>query len=290
MNKIFLILGIFCIIPEIVSAQYDDQTTIMSNHASKTAALIAANEIKLDSKTALQLLKEKQGKRVAIKRLAVGNKNIAASEMAKALKASTVVFASAYDCGRCPDTHIDPASGYVIDADGIVATNYHVVKAFTTVSRNNVAMTVQMADGGVYPVTDILSSSETNDLCIVRVDTKGQKLKPLPIGEPAMQGDEVFVMSHPAHMFYYLSKGIVARNYLDIVDAKTKVKGRIMDITADYAGGSSGGPIVDAKGNLVATVSSTRSLYYSPMEQKDLQMVIKATKPVICLKELIEFK
>lgn len=273
---------------EKANSVFVDQGAVMPNQESKTAELIAANAMMLDSKTALQLLKEKNGIKVSIKRTKIGKKDLKDAELAKLLKRSTVVFATAFDCGHCPDTHIDPASGYVIDEDGIIVTNYHVVKAFTTTSRRNLAMTIQTSNGEVFPVIDILSSDEDNDLCILRVDTKGKKLNALPIGETAKQGDAIFVMSHPFHMFYYFSKGIVARNYTESISMKGQEKRPVMDITADYAGGSSGGPIVDIRGNLVATVSSTVSIYYSPTEQKNLQMVVKKTKPVICLKEMVK--
>jgi S1-C subfamily serine protease len=54
-----------------------------------------------------------------------------------------------------------------------------------------------------------------------------------------------------------------------------------MSITADYAKGSSGGPVFNDRGEVVGMVSSTSSLYYqtdspeAPKEKGPLQMVIK---------------
>ena len=88
-------------------------------------------------------------------------------------------------------------------------------------------------------------------------------------------------------MLFYFSKGIVARNYMKSDRSGNSTKYPEMEITADYAAGSSGAPVVDNKGNLIGTVSTTSSIYYNPHQQRDLQMVVKGTKPVITLKELI---
>lgn len=61
-----------------------------------------------------------------------------------------------------------------------------------------------------------------------------------------------------------------------------------MYISADYAGGSSGGPVVDSAGNLVGVISSTRSVYSSNNDKPQLQMVLKETIPVSSLKNLLE--
>jgi len=71
-----------------------------------------------------------------------------------------------------------------------------------------------------------------------------------------------------------------------------------MAITADFAKGSSGGPLLDESGAVVGMVSSTQSIYYGNRnkdeededEEKDdkgpLQMVVKCCVPAEALREL----
>ncbi|MCA5006629.1 S1 family peptidase [Sphingobacterium bovistauri] len=269
---------------------YMDVTEWMKTLEKKSGELLK-NSTYLDTTQAKLQLTAAEGKIAKVKKLNPLNKSLTQAELATLVKESTVVFGMAYDCGRCHLTHVNPASGYVIDEDGIIVTNHHVVESFTkSEGRKNLAMPIQTSNGNVYLVTEILASNEAADLCIVRVDTKGDKLKALPLGNAAKQGDEIFVMGHPNQMLYYFTGGNVVRNYMSPKSRFQTFSVAEMDITADYAAGSSGGPVVDNKGNLVATVSSTRSIYYNQQEQKNLQMVVKNTKPVISLKKMISWK
>lgn len=269
---------------------YTDPIKTQQDLELKTGEMLKVSPY-LDLSAATLQLAESIGNKVSIKRLPVRKKKLELSELAKTAKESTVIFGTAYDCGRCHLTHVNPASGYIVDEDGIIVTNYHVVEGFTKSERNtNIAMPIQTADGKIYFVTQILASDPGADLCIVQVDTRGDKLTPFPLGNAAQQGDPIYVMSHPNQMRFYFTEGIVARNYLSRASRSDERLLPQMEITADYAAGSSGGPIVDQYGNLVSTVSSTRSIYYNPEDQKNLQMVVKNTKPVILLKDIINWK
>ena len=61
-------------------------------------------------------------------------------------------------------------------------------------------------------------------------------------------------------------------------------------MTADFAKGSSGGPIMDDRGNMVAMVSCIRAIYYSQQPPYYLQMNVKLTIPVSSLRMLMQGK
>lgn len=262
-----------------------DQEKFNQNFEDKTAALLQ-NEKFISPKDAASKLLAVEGQKINLNKPKTRTKALKSAEVASIIQPSFVAFGVAYDCGNCHRAHINAASGYIISEDGLIVTNYHVIEGYTNESGNkNLAMTVQGIDGEVYLVNEVVSSYKAADLAIVKVDTKGKKLKALPLGNTANVGDDVFVISNPAPMINYFSVGKVARNYLGYFNSKVKLPQT--DITADYAAGSSGAPIVDQYGNLVCTVSATRSIYYNPKEQKNLQMVAKNTIPVVLLKELI---
>src|SRR5258708_8410576 len=92
---------------------------------------------------------------------------------------------------------------------------------------------------------------KNKDIGVFKGNTEGNRLNPIPLGQPAQVGAPVFCISHPIGYFYYFSKGIVSRNVtIDSLHAaagyssngKRPVR---MEITADYCIGSSGGAGLD---------------------------------------------
>jgi S1-C subfamily serine protease len=142
------------------------------------------------------------------------------------------------------------------------------------------------SDRHVFPVQSVLAANRANDLAILKIDA--QDLPTLPVARtPAPVGTNVGVMSHPNGQFYFYTSGVVSR-YMRMRSA-----GRMVDavaITADFARGSSGAPVLNDQGQVVAIVKSTDSVYYheSRTEQRDLQMVFKRCIPVKNLLQLIE--
>ncbi len=92
------------------------------------------------------------------------------------------------------------------------------------------------------------------------------------------------VISHPDGRFFSYSEGVIARYFTD-----RKNRAPRMQITADYARGSSGSGVFNQAGALTGLVSATTSIYYhqSKEEHDNLQMVIKSCIPVAAIWELV---
>jgi S1-C subfamily serine protease len=194
-------------------------------------------------------------------------------------KESVVVVAALFKCARCDNWHAAPASGFVISADGAIVTSHHVID-----SPDKKTFVVRTTDGHVYPVVRVLAASRADDLAIIKVDAQG--LKPLPLGTDPPIGASVSVISHPAARFYSFSSGVVSR-YTKVRIANQPVDA--LQITADFARGSSGAPVLNAHGQVVGVVRSTESVYYSVEsgQQKNLQMVFKICMPTKSLRKLV---
>jgi S1-C subfamily serine protease len=136
-------------------------------------------------------------------------------------------------------------------------------------------------DGRVFPVREVLACEPLNDLVLLQLDLpEGVALPALALArEPAPIGTPVFVMSHPDNRFFLLSTGHVARHTLWRTDAGEEA---FMTITADFAKGSSGCPVLDERGVVIGIVNNTESIYYDDdgkKKQTDLQMVVKNATP-----------
>jgi len=195
-------------------------------------------------------------------------------------------------------------TAFAISSDGVCVTNYHVLQDIIQRNDSTTGMDsvyfIETVDRKVYFVEKILAYSQNNDLAIFKVNTRGGKLRPLSPGKPAEVGAAVYCISHPQGNFYYFSKGIVARNVVIsnqlAAEGMYRPAGKLpirMELTADYGGGSSGGPILDKYGNLIGIVCSTRAVGKDTKneEGKDMylqQMVIKQTIPVKALLWLLK--
>ena len=195
-------------------------------------------------------------------------------------KESVVVISAIYKCDRCDNWHASCASGFVISSSGAIVTNYHVVD-----QAEKSGLVVMTADGQVLPVKRVLAANEVNDLAILQV--AGENLKPLPLAkEPSPVGTDVAVVSHPDGRFFTYTSGVVSR-YHKLHDKEGGSEA--MMITADFARGSSGAPVLNKNGEVVGIVRSTRSIYYhvEDGQQKNLQMVFKTCAPAESLLRLV---
>lgn len=142
------------------------------------------------------------------------------------------------------------ATAWAITADGVLLTNWHVL-ASTGKERFGVAN----SRGDVFPITDILAGDPDADIAVIRV--KGKDFVPLPLGPDEPVGAWVGVMSHPGGQLFSFTQGFVTRFLRETVDGRTA---EWMAISADYAAGSSGAPVLNRFGAVVGMASMTLTI------------------------------
>ncbi len=189
--------------------------------------------------------------------------------------------------GAYDDYVIVDASAVALSEDGLCVSNYHVFEFLINdgqgIMPQDSLIFVADMEGNAYNITGIESYSNAADLAVFKIDTRGKKLIPAPLGNDLEVGSTVHTMTAPNQQAYYYSKGYVARNSAFGDDSWQNR----CEITADYAIGSSGGPVFDDCGNLVAVVSSTSSVYAGAANERECQMVFRYTIPVSSLKRLV---
>lgn len=211
--------------------------------------------------------------------LATSSSPLDPAELYRRARANVLVMCSAYKCGRCSHWHVNYSSAFGLTPDGVIAANFHAIKG-----TNTEAMAVATSDGRVFPVREVLAASEANDAVLLRADARNLPVLALAPDEPV--GRRVSVVSHPDRQFYVMTQGHVSRYYVEHQDPKTSAVR--MAITADYAKGSSGGPVFNEAGAVVGMVASTHSIYYDVHNgrQENLQMVIKTCVPARAILDL----
>ena len=228
-----------------------DDRIIFQKLERATAELAEKSGIALRRETRLEQCKCTRTDAVRLSGATAGPPLDGAEVYRRAAKAS-VLIGSAYKCDKCTKWHNTLASGFAVTADGVIATNHHVAAGAT-----GEAMGVMTADGRFYPVVEILAADKAHDVALLRIDAKD--LAFLPLRDDAPAGSPIRCYSHPANTFGCLSEGVIARYFH--MNEPERNGAVFMQVTADYARGSSGGPILDAFGNAVGMVASTSPVF-----------------------------
>lgn len=179
----------------------------------------------------------------------------------------------------------EPATAWVLTTDGVMVTNYHVFEG----AKKEEVFGIMTKSGGFHPVKEILAADRVNDVAVFKVSgAKG--LQPLALAADESVGKKVCVISHPDSQFYSFTQGEISR-YTIQRDAPETPPVKYMCITADYARGSSGGPVLNDRGAVTGMVCSTRTTYYGEKGRDpddDVQMVIKYCIPAASIRNLLK--
>ncbi len=187
---------------------------------------------------------------------------LAAPDLCDRLRQSTLAVGSYYKCPDCGEWHFNSSAGFAVGEGGVISTCCHVV---TTVDEGVKESYLVAADdtGRVFPVQSVLAADKESDTCLVKIDAPG--LKPLPLRTGVRAGERVYCLSHPGGYFFMFTQGMVSRVNLkrnEMLDEHGHTNGLstrpilFLNVTAEFAPGSSGAPMVDEAGNVVGQVAS----------------------------------
>lgn len=287
-NSIFVLTLSLSIVVLTSKAQEftNDEKLMTAYQASIDSLLLIGPTISMeDAKQTLGSVQDP----VALKLVKSSSKQLKVPELYERAKQATTIVGIAYLCPRCSNVHLSESSGYIIDSNGIMVTNYHVAAMYANMKDGNkpVGFFARLADGRTYGIKAILNSSKNDDLAILQLDSDGAKLPAIQLAAGPKVGEQIFVLGHPKGMHYFFTQGYVNNRYLEEAgEPNNKFFREMLVISADYATGSSGGPVLDIYGNVVGTVSNTKTLMHSDMNPS-VQMVLKNSVPVESLYKLI---
>jgi S1-C subfamily serine protease len=170
-----------------------------------------------------------------------------------------------YLCPDCGHFHLNAAGGYAISADGIVATCYHCVDPGD--AKGEGYLVAADSTGAVLPVTTVIAANRVLDCALVRV--AGGTLTPLALNPDVATGDPAYLYSDPLDTRGYFSAGIVNRFYWqNTKGANPATLAGILrlrlNVSTDWAPGSSGAAVLDAFGNVIGHVSMISALHEAP--------------------------
>ncbi|QDU98531.1 S1C family serine protease [Lignipirellula cremea] len=159
------------------------------------------------------------------------------------------------ETGR-PDHPTTLGAGFVVDASGLIVTNYHVI-AEATQCR------VRFRSGAYYDVVGYAAVSPENDLALLQIADPPPSLETLPVREQAPDPlSTVFAIGHPHGVAFSVYSGAVSRVVAtrELSESSQRFLERHLgglfehqwiQHTAAISEGNSGGPLLSGDGRLL---------------------------------------
>ncbi|MBT2506217.1 trypsin-like peptidase domain-containing protein [Streptomyces sp. ISL-98] len=152
-------------------------------------------------------------------------------------------------------------TGFVLDAQGHILTNHHVVEPAG--ASGNITVTFS---GGETAKAKVIGKDSGYDLAVVQV-TGVDGLRPLPLGnsENVQVGDPVVAIGAPFDLQNTVTSGIISAKERPITAGGEKGDGsdvsyvNALQTDAPINPGNSGGPLLDGKANVIGINSAIRA-------------------------------
>jgi serine protease Do len=134
-------------------------------------------------------------------------------------------------------------SGWILDANGTIVTNNHVVTGATTI-------TVTTSDGKVFPA-QVINTDPATDLALIKINAT--QLQSLKTGDASrlLAGDWVMAIGNPLGEGITATQGIVSRLGVNVPYGQTQTYNDLIETTAPINPGNSGGPLINLAGEVV---------------------------------------
>jgi len=153
----------------------------------------------------------------------------------------------AYDIFNRPFTQEGAGSGWIIDKDGLIVTNNHVVAGAETI-------TVTLADGRTFPA-GVVGADAFSDLAVLRVNDTNLPEADIGDSDELRIGEWVLAIGNALGMGITAKEGIVSRLGVSIPVSVGQTLHDLIETSAPINPGNSGGPLINMAGEVIGITS-----------------------------------
>jgi S1-C subfamily serine protease len=147
-----------------------------------------------------------------------------------------------------PDQGSATGSGFVVDKEGTIVTNAHVVEGADSVQ-------VRFDEHGDFVNAEVKGVDTSTDIAVLKIDPSDVSggLTPIPLGDSskAQVGDSVIAIGNPFGYSRTVTTGIVSGLQREIQAPNGFTIPDVIQTDASINPGNSGGPLLDANGRVI---------------------------------------
>lgn len=153
---------------------------------------------------------------------------------------------------------LSSGSGFLIDSEGHVVTNNHVIEGAE-------ALQVVLADGSVVRDVELVGRDPYSDLAVIRIRADRDSLMPLELGDSdsLKVGQRVIAIGNPFGLQGTMTSGVVSavgRTLTSrVLEGGSFSNPEIIQTDASINPGNSGGPLLDTRGRVMGVNTAIRS-------------------------------
>ena len=141
-------------------------------------------------------------------------------------------------------------SGFLIDTDGHMVTNNHVIEGASEI-------TVTLGDSDEVYEAEVVGTDPSTDLALIKVDAPEKAMKPLKLADSSnvKVGDPVVAIGNPFGLDRTVTTGIVSALQREISSLNQYAISNVIQTDAAINPGNSGGPLINTDGEVIGVNS-----------------------------------
>jgi S1-C subfamily serine protease len=176
--------------------------------------------------------------------------NVRIYKQASPAVANVVTRTVEYDFFFNPVPVEGAGSGFVIDTEGHILTNYHVIQGAQTIE-------VTLGDRSRYKAK-LIGVDTRNDLALIKIDSGTRKLTTLPLGDSRnlLVGQRVLAIGNPFGFQSTLTTGVVSSLGRTVQTGENTFIDEAIQTDAAINRGNSGGPLLNSHGEVIGINSA----------------------------------
>ena len=149
---------------------------------------------------------------------------------------------------------IATGSGFLIDNEGHIVTNNHVVEGATKVE-------VRLGSSDTEHEAEVVGADPATDVALLKIDVPADQQHPLELGNSAQVqvGDPVVAIGNPFGLDRTVTAGIVSALQRQIQAPNGFSISHVIQTDAAINPGNSGGPLIDAEGKVIGINSQIQT-------------------------------